>query len=330
MKVLFIGGTGNISTSVSRLAIEQGFELFLLNRGQRKVEIAGATTIVADIKQPDQVRQALRGLRFDAVVNWIAYTPADIERDIGLFGDATDQYIFISSASVYQKPPTHHIITESTPAHNPYWEYSQNKIRCEDQLNAAYKADGFPITIVRPSHTYATIIPGGIGSRGYTLCARMKQGRPIIVHGDGSSLWTLTHSDDFAKGFVGLLANPLALGHTFHITSDFVYNWNQIHDMIASALDVEANVVHIPSDFIARVSPSNRGGLLGDKTWCVVLDNSKIKAFVPGYEATIPFQVGIRRTLAWFDADESRKTIDAAADAETDRIIEAYRRCTDG
>lgn len=327
MKVLFIGGTGNISTSVSKLAIAQGIELYILNRGQRKVDIPGAHTIQADIHKPDEVRAALAGMKFDSVVNWIAFVPGDIEQDIALFRGITRQYVFISSASVYQKPPTYPIFTESTPLYNPYWQYSRNKIACEDLLNKAYREEHFPITIVRPSHTYDTILPVAVGGGGkYTIPDRILKGLPIIIHGDGSSLWVVTHAEDFAKGFVPLLGNPQAIGHPFHITSDELLTWNQIHTIIAHALGVEPNIIHIPTDFIAKVQPDMADGLIGDKSWSVIFDNSKIKTFVPGFKATIPFYEGVRRTLAWFDADPSRKAVDDAANATIDRIIEAYQR----
>ncbi len=327
MKVLFIGGTGIISTEVSKLAVEQGIELYLLNRGQHKVEIAGAQVITGDIHQPAQVREALRGMTFDVVVDWVAYTPDHVERDIELFRDSTRQYIFISSASAYQKPPAHPIITESTPLHNPYWRYSQNKIACEERLQRAYREENFPMVIVRPSLTYSSVFPVAIGGWGcYTLADRLLKGRPIIIHGDGSSLWTVTHAADFAKGFVGLLGNPQTIGHAFHITSDEVLTWNQIYATIADALGVEANVVHIPSDFIYKINPSLGAGLLGDKTWSVIFDNSKIKTFVPTFQATIPFREGIRRTLAWFDADPARKWVDETVNREMDEIIAAYQR----
>jgi nucleoside-diphosphate-sugar epimerase len=325
MKVLFIGGTGNISTSVSRLAVEKGIDLYLLNRGQHRVEIRGAHHIVGDIHQPDKVREALQGQQFDAVVNWIAFTAEDIERDIELFEGQTKQYIFISSASAYQKPPTHPVITESTPLYNPYWDYSQNKIQCEERLEQAYRERDFPSTIVRPSLTYDTHFPIAIGGWGcYTLADRLLNGKKIIVHGDGSSLWTVTHSKDFAVGFVGLLGHPQAIGHAFHITSDELLTWNQIYQTIADALGVQANMVHIASDFIARIDPSLGAGLLGDKAWSVIFDNSKIKTFVPEFQATIPFHSGIRKTLAWFDEDESRKRVDDAVNAQMDTLLAAY------
>ncbi len=325
MKVLFLGGTGFISTAVSRMATEHGIELFLLNRGQRSAEIAGAHCLKADIQKPDEVRAALKGLRFDVVVDWIAYTPEHIERDLALFQGCARQFIFISSASAYQKPPACPIITESTPLANPHWDYSRSKIACEERLLRAYREEYFPVTIVRPSLTYDSNFPIAIGGWGcYTLADRMKKGRPIIVHGDGSSLWVVTHADDFARGFLGLFGNEQSIGHAFHITSDEVLTWNQIYWTIADALGVEANIVHIASDFIASVAPGMAGGLLGDKTWSVIFDNTKIKAFVPGFQAVIPFRVGIRRTLAWFDGDASRRRVDNAVNAEMDRILAAY------
>lgn len=327
MKLLFIGGTGNISTSVSRLAVEKGFELYLLNRGQHRVEIEGAQTILGDIHRPAEVKEAIRGMKFDAVVNWIAFKTPDIERDIELFRGITHQYVFISSASAYQKPPTHPVITESTPLYNPHWQYSRDKIACEERLNKAYQEENYPITIVRPSLTYDTHFPIAIGGWGcYTLAHRMLKGKPVIVHGDGSSLWTVTHSEDFARGFLGLLGNPQAIGHAFHITSDEILNWNQIYTIMAHALGVEPNLVHIASDFIARFNPAMAGGLLGDKAWSVIFDNSKIKSFVPGYCATIPFYDGIRRTLRWFDEDPSRKFVNETVNREMDEILAAYPR----
>jgi nucleoside-diphosphate-sugar epimerase len=325
MKVLFIGGTGFISTAVSRLVVERGFDLFLMNRGTRHPHLPESHNLTADIHKPEQVQAALRGLQFDVVVNWIAFTPDDINRDLALFGERIKQYIFISSASAYQKPPSHYLITESTPLHNPYWDYSRNKIACEERLLQAYREDGFPATIVRPSLTYDPNFPIALGGWGcYTLADRLKNGRPIIVHGDGASLWVVTHAEDLGRGFVGLIGNPQTIGHAFHITSDEVLTWDQIYRTIADALGVEAKIVHIPSDFIARVAPEKAGSLLGDKTWSAVFDNSKIKRFVPGFQATIPFREGIRRTLAWFDADERRRRVDEAVNEQMDRILSAF------
>ena len=325
MKVLFIGGTGFISTSVSRLAVAKGIDLYHLNRGLRSPEIPDVKRITADVYKPDEVRAALRDQHFDVVVDWIAYAPADIERDLGLFRGRTGQYIFISSASAYQKPPSHYVITESTPLHNPYWDYSRNKIACEERLLRAYREENFPVTIVRPSLTYGDFnLPIALGGWGcYTLADRLLKGKPIIVHGDGSSLWVATHAEDFGQGFLGLLGNAHAIGHAFHITSDEVLTWNQIYQTIAEALGVEARIVHIASDSIIRVVPEKTGPLLGDKTWSVAFDNRKIKTFVPGFQAVIPFREGVRRTLAWFHADKSRQRVDDAVNAQLDHILAA-------
>ncbi len=326
MRVLFIGGSGMISTAVSRAAVAAGLEVYLLNRGSRPA-LPGSHRLIADANRPHDVRAALGALEFDVVVDWVAYTPDDVERDLALFRGRVGQHVLISSASVYQKPPEHYLITESTPLKNPYWEYARNKIACEERLMTAYHDEGFPATIVRPSMTYDQNLPIALGGWGtYTLADRLKRGRPIIVHGDGSSLWVVTHADDLARGLLGLLGNDRALGEAFHITSDEVLTWNQIYQTIAEALGVEANVVHIPSEFIAHIAPEHAGSLLGDKTWSVVFDNRKIKSFVPGFEAVVPFRDGIRRTLAWFAADESRQQVDDAVNAEMDRILEAYGR----
>jgi nucleoside-diphosphate-sugar epimerase len=307
------------------MAIARGFELYLLNRGSRIAHLPGSHALTADIHRVEDVRAALQDLEFDVVVDWIAYTPDDIERDLALFRDRVGQYVFISSASAYQKPPAHYLVTETTPLCNPYWEYARNKIACEQRLMRAYRQEGFPVTIVRPSMTYDSNLPIAIGGWGsYTLADRLTSGRPVIVHGDGSSLWVVTHAEDFGRGFLGLLGNERALGQAFHITSDEVLTWNEIYQTIAEALGVEAKIVHIPSDFIARVAPEMAGSLLGDKTWSVVFDNSKIKAFVPGFQATIPFRDGIRRTLAWFAADEKRRRVDETVHEEMDRILRAY------
>jgi nucleoside-diphosphate-sugar epimerase len=325
VKVLFIGGTGNISRSVSLGCIERTIDLHLLRRGTRDVSIPGAKVIRADINKPDEFRSALESVHWDAVVDWIAFTTEDIERDIRLFQGRTDQFIFISSASVYQKPPVHPIITESTPLYNPFWEYSRNKIACEERLNRAYREDGFPITIVRPSHTYDTAIPLAIGAwNEYTAIDRIKKGKPLIVHGDGTSLWTLTHAEDFAKGFIGLLGHPQAIGEAFHITSDESLTWDQIYQTVASAVGREPNLVHIASDFIADCDKSFMGGLIGDKANSVIFDNTKIKRIVPGFTATIPFHIGIRRTLAWFEADPGRQIIRQETNDLMDSIISAY------
>jgi len=327
MRVLFIGGTGFISAAVSRLAVARGIELWHLNRGRRGTAIDGVRTVVADAHDPRAVEQALGRERFDAVVDWIAFVPDDVERDVALYGPRTRQFVFISSASAYEKPPRSPFITESTPLRNPHWQYSRDKIACEDRLVRAYRETGFPVTIVRPSLTYDTVLPIAIGGWGCaTLLDRLKSGRPIVVHGDGTSLWTVTHADDFAKGFVPLLGHPQAIGESFHITSDQVLTWNQIYDTIADALGVEARAVHVPSDFVARVDPETGAGLLGDKAHSAIFDNSKIRRYVPDYVANIPFHEGIRRTIAWFEGDPKRWVVRPEVHDVMDRIVAAWSR----
>lgn len=324
MKVLFIGGTGNISSACSKLALERGIDLYHLNRGTTPA-MPGVSTIHGDINQPEGLAE-LKSHQWDVVVNWIAFTPEDMERDIALFEGKTKQYIFISSASCYQTPLAYPVITESTPLHNLLWDYSAQKILCEDVLTKAYREKGFPMTIVRPSYTYDTVIPIAMGGfKQYTTVDRMLRGEEIIIHGDGTSLWTLTHADDFAKGFVGLLGLSPAIGHAFHITSDEVLSWNTIYKILADSLGVELKAVHIASDFICKVEPSFTGTLLADKAESVLFDNSKIKTFVPGYTATIPFGEGIKRTLAWFDAHPDKKIIEPETNAKIDRILSAYK-----
>ncbi len=327
LKALFIGGTGNISTAVSRLCVERGIDLYLLNRGTTKVKSEGAKIIVGDIHQPYKLSGILQNHKWDVVVNWIAFNAADIERDINLFRGKTKQYIFISSASVYQKPVQFPYITESTPLVNPFWDYSRHKIACEEKLNMAYREEGFPMTIVRPSLTYETVIPVVIGGwKEYTIIDRIKKGKKIIVHGDGTSLWTVTHARDFAKGFVGLLGHQRALGHAFHITSDEILTWNQIYQAVAEAAGAEANLVHVSSDFICQVENSFTGSLLGDKAQSVIFDNSKIKKFVPDFAATIPFNAGIKQTVSWFEADASRMVINDETNIMMDKIIQTHER----
>jgi nucleoside-diphosphate-sugar epimerase len=301
-------------------------DLYLLNRGQRQVEIPGAKTLTADIHQFEVAAAALLEHTWDAVVNWIAYTPADVKHDFELFNGRTKQYIFISSASVYQKPPSHPVITESTPLYNPFWKYSQNKIACEDFLMQMYRKVGFPITIVRPSLTYDTVIPTAIGGwTDYSIIQRMRRGEKIIVHGDGTSLWTITHAEDFAKGFVGLLGHQQAAGHAFHIIRTSRPGIKSTNG--SAAAGAEANIVHIPSDFLAQFNNEGlHGGLLGDKAYSVIFDNTKIKTFVPGYQAVIPFSEGIRGTLRWFEADPARMRTSGEDDRLFDRILKVYEK----
>ena len=321
MKVLFIGGTGNISTACTTEAVRQGIEVVHINRGTNAAP-AGVRTIQCDIRDIDATRNALNGESFDCVVDWIAFDTDHIEGDISLFRGKTRQFIFISSASVYQKPPSDYRITESTPAYNPFWNYSQKKIACEQRLVREHAESGFPFTIVRPSHTYSVgWIPTTFGSRDFTIPQRILDGRKIVVHGDGQSLWTLTHTEDFAVGFAGLIGHPRAIGETFHITSDEALSWDHIHRTIGHVLGTEPDIVHIPSDVIARQAPSIGPGLLGDKMYSVVFDNTKIKRFVPAYNARIPFHRGVERSVQWLMADESRRIIDEKAEGIIDSLV---------
>lgn len=325
MEVLFIGGTGIISSACSELALRRGFHLTLLNRGETSYRPVpkGARVIYGDIRDPQEVAVALADLTFDVVVDWIAFTPEHVQTDLDLFRDRTSQYIFISSASAYQKPPVSLPIRESTPLRNPYWQYSQDKIACEELLQKTYRESGFPITIVRPSHTYdQTMVPI---HGGYTMIARMREGKPVIVPGDGTSLWVLTHHRDFAKGFVGLLGNPHAAGEDFQITSDELLTWNQIYMLIARAAGAQADLVHVPSDLIEAYDPGWGAGLLGDKANSVIFDNLKIKRLVPDYSATIPFSKGVDEIIAWYDQDPARQVIDKELDRKIDKILSAYQ-----
>jgi nucleoside-diphosphate-sugar epimerase len=327
MKILFIGGSGVISRAVTEQAIAAGHELWLMNRGKRR-PIEGTRSLVADLADIEGVRAALRGHMWDVVVQWIAFAPQDIRRDLDLFRDSTRQYIFISSASVYQKPLAHYLITESTPRANPHWEYSRLKIACEQELEAAHQATAFPGVIVRPSLTYGDDqVPLVLNAwnQSWTMVDRMRRGAPVIIPGDGTSLWTITHNTDFAQGLVGLFGNPATHGHAFHITSDEVLTWNQIFQQAAQAAGVtKPRFVHIPSDFIIACVPAVEGTLLGDKAVSAVFDNTKIKRFVPHFAARTRFADGIHRAVAWFDADPARKQIDAATNERWDKLVRAY------
>ncbi|MDG6107840.1 SDR family oxidoreductase [Dactylosporangium aurantiacum] len=325
MKVLFIGGSGIISSACSELAVRRGIDLHVLNRGTSTTRPLpdGVTVLRGDIRDPDSARAALAGHTFDAVVDWVAFTTDHVRADIELFRGRTGQYVFISSASAYQTPPARLPVTESSPLRNPFWQYSRDKIACEDLLVRQYRDEGFPATIVRPSHTYdRTLVPF---DGGWTALARMRQGREVVIHGDGTSLWTLTHHEDFAKGFVPLLGHPRAVGDVFQITSDDVLTWNQIAEHLAAALGVQARLVHVPSDAIAAADPEWGAGLLGDKAHSMVFDNSKLRALVPDYVATIPFHVGAREIVAWFDEDPSRQVVDERLDKVMDDLVARYR-----
>jgi nucleoside-diphosphate-sugar epimerase len=332
MKILFIGGTGIISSACSDLAVARGHELILVNRsvsGKYPVPEGASVWQVDVYREEARLAALLVGHHFDAVVDYLAYTVEDIERDLRLFRGKTDQFVFISSASAYQKPVQNYIITERTPLENPYWEYSRNKIACEDRLLFAYLEEGFPITIIRPSHTYGVSqIPLAVSSwqNPWTVIDRMQRGQEVIVPGDGTSLWVLTWNGDFAKGLVGLLGNNKAIGEVFQITSDQVLSWNQIYLEAYQALGLEPNLIHIPSKLIASYDPPSLGGLIGDKANSVVFDNSKIKRFVPEYSCEVTWAEGLRRALEWFGAHPEFQTIDDVMNSVWDQIILAYQR----
>ena len=329
MRVLFVGGTGNISTDCVLNACKRGWEVSVMNRGNHPERMPdGVQLLKADARNAAEVRDAIDGMEFDAVANFIIFTPEQLLGDLEIFTGRTRQYLFISSASVYHKPLTHHLVTESTPAYNPFWDYSQNKIACEQVLREAYASKGFPATVVRPSHTYSTGWLISTFARDYTTAARMLAGKEVVVHGDGETLWTLTHTQDFAVGFNGLVGNPAAVGETFHITSDFVYTWNAIHRILARELGVDAKIVHVPSDVIARIAPEGGPGLLGDKAHCLIFDNTKIRRFVPEFRPRISYPEAVRSTLSWFEAHPELKTVDPGAEKLTNRVLEVWATLT--
>ncbi len=329
MKILFVGGTGLISTACTDLALARGIEVFHLNRGSHPSHKLGLTTLLADIHDEAGAKEALAGRRFDAVVDWIAFRPDDIERDIRLFRDRTRQYVFVSSATVYQKPLRGWPIREDWPLSNPYWQYARDKIACEDRVNRAFREEGLPATIVRPSHTYGEqSIPLAVRSltRPFTSIARMRSGKAVIVPGDGSSLWTLTHRRDFAVGLVGLLGLQQTLGQAFNIMSSEALSWDEIYRQTAEAAGAELAPVHVTSDFIAACMPEISGRLLGDGSVSSIFDTSKLRSLVPDFRPSVPFSEGIRWAIEWFDADPARQEIDAATDARWDRLIEVWKR----
>ncbi|MGA2450426.1 MAG: SDR family oxidoreductase [Polyangiaceae bacterium] len=333
MRILFIGGTGILSRACTELALARGHDVYVLNRGQRSEVPEGARALVADVHEDAAVRSALGARTWDAVVDFIAFTPEDIERDLSLFRGSTAAYVFISSASAYQRPCSHYLVTESTPLANPFWSYSRDKIACEERLTRALRDERFPAVIVRPSLTFGdTQITLAINSwqKSYTVVDRMRRGLAVIVPGDGTSLWTITHNTDFAKGLVGLLGCSQAIGHAFHITSDEVQTWDQYYRAVAAAAGVsDPKLVHIATDFIADCLPDMAAGLLGDKATSVVMDNTKIKRFVPDFAATMRFRDGMERTLRWFDGDASRRVVDDEANRRYDRLLSAYARGLD-
>jgi len=330
MKALFIGGTGTISTEISKLCVSQGWELTLLNRGRSSSRVPqGAKVICGDIHDEAAVKALLEGKTYDVVADFIAFTPEDVKRDIRLFKDKCAQYIFISSASAYQKPLSSPFITEGTPLHNPYWQYSRDKIACEETLMHAYHDHLFPVTIVRPSHTYCersvpVAVKGINGS--FQVLERMRLGKPVIVPGDGTSLWTLTHSRDFAVAFAGLMGNVHALGEVFHITGDESLTWNQIYESAARALGVKPKLVHIASETLGMLCEDYVGNLIGDKSSTVLFDNSKIKRAVPQFCASIRFDQGVREAVDYIYSHPECQVMDPAFDAWCDAVIEGYQR----
>lgn len=331
MKVLLIGGTGTISMAITRLLAKENHEVYLLNRGSRSTELPDNVTVLqCDINDEAEVRRLIEGMIFDAVGEFIGFTAAQIQRDVRLFQGRTKQYLYISSASAYQKPLSDPVITESTPLANPYWQYSRDKIECEEYLMQQYRENGFPITIVRPSHTYdERSVPLGVhGKAGsWQVLKRMIEGNPVIIHGDGTSLWTLTHNSDFAKGYCGLVGNIHAIGQAFHITSDESLTWNQIYHIIADALGVELKAVHIPSDFLASVSDYDlTGSLIGDKANSVIFDNSKLKRAVPDFTATVRADQGIRSTIQNILSHPELQREDAEFDRWCDKVIGKFEK----
>jgi nucleoside-diphosphate-sugar epimerase len=321
LRILFIGGNGTISASISRRLVELGHDLTLLNRGTstNRPPIEGTRSLVGDANDPGSLREVVGTSEFDVVANFRSFLPAQAAADIETFTGRTGQYVYISSASAYQKPVAKLPITESTPLRNPWWQYSRDKIASEELLVAAYRTHGFPATIVRPSHTYDEMSVPLHGA--WTQVDRMRRGKPVVVHGDGTSLWTLTHSRDFAVAFTGLLGHPAAIGDSFQITSDEAMTWDAIAGMLGAAAGAEPTIVHVSSDELAREIPAWGPGLLGDKAHSVVFDNSKVKRLVPEYVATTPFHAGAREIVAWHDADPARNVVDAELDAALDAVV---------
>jgi nucleoside-diphosphate-sugar epimerase len=319
--ILYIGGTGVISSACVARSVAQGHDVTVLNRGASARPVPeGVRELVADVRDADAVRSALGDASFDVVAQFLAFTPDHVQADLDRFEGSVGQYVFISSASAYQKPPQRLPVTESTPLRNPFWQYSRDKIACEDLLVGAYRERGFPVTIVRPSHTYDHTLLPTLGH--WTDIARMRAGRPVVVHGDGTSLWTITHSDDFAVGFVGLLANPSAIGEAFTITGDHAPTWNQIYGWLADAAGVDdVRLVHVASETIAAFEPDLGPGLIGDKANSVVFDNAKVRSLVPAFHTTITFDEGARRILAHLDAHPELQRVDERLDRVFDRIV---------
>ena len=334
MKILFISGTGTISMAVAKLLLSQGHTLYLLNRGNRNLSLSGdLVELKADVNDENRVKELIKELHFDAVADFIAFEPPQLERDYRLFKGKTDQFIFISSASAYQKPLADYRINEGTPLANPYLEYSRNKIACEDYLMKLYREEGFPVTIIRPSHTYdeRSVPMGAHGKNGsYAIVKRMLEGKPVLIHGDGTSLWTLTHNSDFAVAMAGLIGNIHAIGEAVQITSDESLTWNQIYQIVANALGVKLNAVHASTEFLDACGEYDfRGSLLGDKSNTVVFDNSKLKRLVPGFTARVRADQGIRDTVSYVLSHPECQVEDSDFDAWCDRVVEALDRAVE-
>lgn len=330
MKVLLIGGTGTISMAITRLLAETDTEVYLLNRGSRNSELPENVTVIQGDISNEDTRNKLKKMTFDTVCEFIGFVPSQLERDYKLFNGKIKQFIYISSASAYQKPLADYRISEGTPLANPYWQYSRDKIACEEYLMKLYRENGFPVTIVRPSHTYdERSVPLGVhGENGsWQVIQRMLDGKPIIIHGDGTSLWTMTHSSDFAKAFVGLIGNIHSIGETYQITTDETLTWNQIYKTIADCLGVELKPYYVPSDFLNAVGTYDfLGGLIGDKANSVVFDNSKIKRAVPEFTATVRFDTGVRKTIEYVMQHEECRQEDREFDEWCDKVIAALEK----
>jgi nucleoside-diphosphate-sugar epimerase len=322
MKILFIGGTGNISSDCAALLHHHGHEILVLSRGQTAVP-PEYRALQADRKNPTAMREALRGVRPDVVIDFIAYDLPDVQMDCNLFQGATGQYVFISSTVVYAKPPRKLPLTEDAPLGNPYWDYAQKKLVCEQWLMQRHQEAGFPVTIVRPSHTYSKRwVPNAISSGSYTFAARLEQGKPVFVHDDGESPWTLTTSADFAVGLAGLLGKPEAIGEAFQITSDQVLTWNQIYAEIAAALGAKSpQVVKVPTDLICQVAPQMTGTLKGDKAHPGVFDCSKLKRLVPDFRCPTSFQDGVRDSVQWLRAHPDQQNLKPEVDALIEKVL---------
>jgi nucleoside-diphosphate-sugar epimerase len=329
MRVLFLGGTGNISTACVEHALARGHRVGVLNRGHRPPP-PGVEAIVGDRDDPEALRRAAEG-RWDAVADFLGYTPAQVQLAIDAFAGHTGQYVFIGTAAAYDKRAARLPITEDAPLANPFWEYARLKIACEETVRRAHREGKLPATIVRPSYTYGpTWIPSGFGGQDYTVVDRMRRGLPVVCHGDGTALWVMTHATDFAVAFVGLLGHPGALGGAFHVTSDEALTWDAIYETIARAAGAEARLVHVPSALIAALVPDKGGSLLGDKAQSTYFDNAKVRRLVPEFQPRVSFAEGVARSIAWFDADPTRRVVSPTANENIERILAAWGRAWEG